>query len=66
MHYTMTNQQESVSTDQIATILEEAIAEILSHEVSDRFLRWMRGEAQRFFGNLHFADAGGPPAMAGA
>ena len=62
----MPAQPDLISPDQLATILDDAVAEILSHEDWDRFLRWMRSQAQRLFGNLPFVDAGGPPAMAAA
>ena len=62
----MPAQPDLISSDQFAAILDAAVAEILSHEDSDRFLRWMHGQAERFFGDFPFVDAGGPPAMAAA
>jgi len=62
----MPTQPDLLSSEQFATILDDAVAEILSHEDSEQFLRWMRGQAQRYFGHLPFVDPGGPPAMAAA
>ena len=62
----MPTQPDLLSSEQFATILDDAVAEILSHEDSEQFLGWMRAQAHRYFGHLPFVDAGGPPAMAAA
>lgn len=52
--------------EQIDTILEQSVGEILLHEDPQQYFAWMRGKAPEFFGHLPFIDRSGPAAIAAA
>lgn len=52
--------------EQIDTILEQSVDEILRHEDPQQYFAWMRGKAPEFFGHLPFIDRSGPAAIAAA